>query len=143
MPIMTTRKNHSSGLKRWSEKNSFLNQCSFSWHDHFGEFLMGFAHSTKSRVFCVMWILPKVELGSWLYWFPIHFLVVIVSWQTSTYHQCLHNNLKLSHFEPITTLSMDIIIGYKYSIIHHITRDTQPWVVVKCSWEQHNVEFEL
>jgi hypothetical protein len=58
MPRMTIKKNHPSGLKRWSGKFStmhkgilgkkFLNQCSFPLHDHFGEFLVNFAHSTKS-----------------------------------------------------------------------------------------------
>jgi hypothetical protein len=55
---MTIKKNHPSGLKRWNRKFSimlegilnkkFLNHQCFSLHDHFGEFLMGFAHSTKS-----------------------------------------------------------------------------------------------
>jgi hypothetical protein len=55
---MTTRKKHPNGLKRWSGKFStmhngissinFLNHCCLSLHDHFGEFLMGFAYSTKS-----------------------------------------------------------------------------------------------
>jgi hypothetical protein len=55
---MTIKKNHPSGLKRWngyfstmvkgilSEK--FLNHHCLSLHDHFGEFLVRFAHSTKS-----------------------------------------------------------------------------------------------
>jgi len=55
---MTIRKNHPSGLRRWNGKFStmfegilnrkFLNHHCFPLHDHFGEFLMGFAHSTKS-----------------------------------------------------------------------------------------------
>jgi hypothetical protein len=55
---MTNRKNHSSGLKRWNGKFStmledisgrkFVNHHYFPLHDHFGEFLVGFAHSTKS-----------------------------------------------------------------------------------------------
>jgi hypothetical protein len=55
---MTTRKNHPSGLKRWNGKFStmlegilgknFLNHHCLLLHDHFGEFLMRFAHSTKS-----------------------------------------------------------------------------------------------
>jgi hypothetical protein len=59
MPIMTIRKIHPSGLKiRWIGKFStmpksilgkrFLNHHCLSVHDHFGEFLVGFAHSTKS-----------------------------------------------------------------------------------------------
>jgi hypothetical protein len=54
---MTTRKNHPSGLKRWSGKFStmpkgilsknILNHHCPPLHDHFGEFLMRFAHSTK------------------------------------------------------------------------------------------------
>jgi hypothetical protein len=65
---MTTRKNHPSGLKRRSIKFStmhngilcgkLLNHCCLSLHDHFGEFLMGFAHSTKSWVVRVMWRSP-------------------------------------------------------------------------------------
>jgi hypothetical protein len=58
MPIMTIRKIHPSGLKiRWIGKIStmpkgildrkFLNHHCLL-HDHFGEFLLGFAHSTKS-----------------------------------------------------------------------------------------------
>jgi hypothetical protein len=55
---MTTKKNHPSGLKRWNGKFStmpegisgkkFLNHHCLPLHDHFGEFLLGFAHSTKS-----------------------------------------------------------------------------------------------
>jgi hypothetical protein len=55
---MTTRKNHPSGLKRWNGKFStmldnilgreILNHHYLPLHDHFGEFLVGFAHSTKS-----------------------------------------------------------------------------------------------
>jgi hypothetical protein len=55
---MTIRKNHPSGLKRWNGKIStmlegilnkkFLNHHCIALHDHFGEFLVGFAHSTKS-----------------------------------------------------------------------------------------------
>jgi hypothetical protein len=55
---MTTRKNHPSGLKRWNGKFStmlenissrnFLNHHCLPLYDHFGEFLMRFAHSTKS-----------------------------------------------------------------------------------------------
>jgi hypothetical protein len=55
---MTTRKNHPSGLKKWNEifstmqegisSRKFLNRRCLPLHDHFGEFLMGFAHSTKS-----------------------------------------------------------------------------------------------
>jgi hypothetical protein len=55
---MTTRKNHLSGLERWNGKIStmpkgilgkkFLNHYYFPLHDHFGEFLVGFSHSTKS-----------------------------------------------------------------------------------------------
>jgi hypothetical protein len=54
---MTTRKNHPNGLKSGMEKFStmlerilgknFLNHHSLPLHDHFGEFLLGFAHSTK------------------------------------------------------------------------------------------------
>jgi hypothetical protein len=55
---MTIRKNHPSGLKRWNGKIStmfegilgkkFLNHHCLPLHDHFGEFLVGFVHSTKS-----------------------------------------------------------------------------------------------
>jgi hypothetical protein len=55
---MTTRKNHPSGLKKWNGKLStmskgilgkkFINHHCFPLRDHFGEFLVGFAHSTKS-----------------------------------------------------------------------------------------------
>jgi hypothetical protein len=55
---MATRKNCPSGLKKWSGKFStmsegilgikFLNHHCAPLHDHFGEFLVGFAHSTKS-----------------------------------------------------------------------------------------------
>jgi len=55
---MTTGKNHPSSLKRWNEKFSTmqegisgkknLNRHCLPLHDHFGEILMGFAHSTKS-----------------------------------------------------------------------------------------------
>jgi len=58
MPGMTTWKNHPSGLKRWNGKFStlpkgilgrkFLTNHRLPLHDHFGEFLMGFSHSTKS-----------------------------------------------------------------------------------------------
>jgi hypothetical protein len=58
MPKMTTRKNHPSNLKRLNRKFStmlegisskkFLNHHCFPLHDHFGEFLVGFARSTKS-----------------------------------------------------------------------------------------------
>jgi hypothetical protein len=58
MPRMTIKKNHPSGLKKWSGKFSamhegilcrkFLNHCCFPLHDHFGEFLVEFSHSTKS-----------------------------------------------------------------------------------------------
>jgi hypothetical protein len=58
MPRMTTRKNHPNGLKTWNGKFStmpkgissrkFLNHHYFTLHDHFGNFLMGFAHFTKS-----------------------------------------------------------------------------------------------
>jgi hypothetical protein len=47
MPKMTIKKKHPSGLERWNEK--FLNHHYLPWHDHFGELLMGFAHSTKSH----------------------------------------------------------------------------------------------
>jgi len=57
---MTIRKNHLSGLKRWIKKLStmpegilgrkFLNHHCFPLHDHFGEFLVRFAHS----MVCVM-----------------------------------------------------------------------------------------
>jgi hypothetical protein len=55
---MTFKKNHPSGLKRWNEifstmlkstsSRKFLNHHCFSLHDHFGEFLVGSADSTKS-----------------------------------------------------------------------------------------------
>jgi hypothetical protein len=55
---MTTKKNHPSGLKRWNGKFStmlksisgkkFFNHHCLPLHDHFGEILVGFAHSTKS-----------------------------------------------------------------------------------------------
>jgi hypothetical protein len=35
----------------------------------------------------------------------------LVSWQTSIYHECFHNKLKLSLLEPATTLSKDIRMG--------------------------------
>jgi hypothetical protein len=51
---MTIGKNHPSGLKRWNGKFStmpesisgrlFLNHHYLQLHDHFGEFLVGFAH---------------------------------------------------------------------------------------------------
>jgi hypothetical protein len=53
---MTIRKNHPSGSKRWIGKFStmpdrkFLNYHCFPLHDHFGEFLVRFAHS----MVCVM-----------------------------------------------------------------------------------------
>jgi len=71
--------NHPNGLKRWSGKFStmprnisgkkFLNHHHLLLHDHFGEFLVGLAHSTKSLVVHVMWRPPKVELGGLLWWF--------------------------------------------------------------------------
>jgi hypothetical protein len=49
MPGMTTRKNHPNGLKRWNGKFSTMPEgICLPLHDHFGEFLVGFAHSTKS-----------------------------------------------------------------------------------------------
>jgi hypothetical protein len=55
---MTTKKNYLNGSKRWSGKLStmlkgilgkkFLNHHCFPLHDLFGEFLVEFAHSTKS-----------------------------------------------------------------------------------------------
>jgi hypothetical protein len=55
---MTTRQNHPNGLKRWngkfstmlkdSSKKKILKPHCFPLHDHFGEFLVGFATSTKS-----------------------------------------------------------------------------------------------
>jgi hypothetical protein len=56
---MIIKKIHPSGLKiRWIGKFStmpkgilgrkFLNHCCLPLHDHFDEFLVGFAHSTKS-----------------------------------------------------------------------------------------------
>jgi hypothetical protein len=47
---MISRKNHSSGLKRWNGKFStmFENHHYLPLHDHFGEFPVEFAHSTKS-----------------------------------------------------------------------------------------------
>jgi hypothetical protein len=58
MPRMIIKKYHPIGLKRWNGKFStmlesisckkFLNYCCLPLHDHFGEFLLGFAHSTKS-----------------------------------------------------------------------------------------------
>jgi len=47
MPKMTIRKNHPSASERWNEK--FLNHHCLPLHGHFGELLMGFAHSTKSN----------------------------------------------------------------------------------------------
>jgi len=35
----------------------------------------------------------------------------LVLWQTSTYHECFYNNLKLSLPEFVTTLSKDIKVG--------------------------------
>jgi len=55
MPRMTSRKIHPSGLKRWNGKFSTIFECIlgnhyFPPHDQFGEFLVGFAHSTKPHV---------------------------------------------------------------------------------------------
>jgi hypothetical protein len=54
---MTIKQNHT--LKRWGGKFStmpigissrkFSNYHCLPLHDHFGEFLMGFSHSTKSK----------------------------------------------------------------------------------------------
>jgi hypothetical protein len=35
----------------------------------------------------------------------------LVLWQTSTYHECFHKNLRLSLLVPTTTLSKDIKMG--------------------------------
>jgi hypothetical protein len=58
MFVMTIKKNHPSCLKRWNGKFStmpegilskkFLNHHYLPLHDHFDEFLVGFAHSTRS-----------------------------------------------------------------------------------------------
>jgi hypothetical protein len=55
---MTTSKNHPNGLKMWNGKFStmlegilakkFVNHHCLPLHDYFGEFLVGFADSTKS-----------------------------------------------------------------------------------------------
>jgi len=61
MPRMTIRKNYPTGLKRWNGKFSMMLECisgkkilnhhCLPPHDQFGEFLMGFVHSTKSCIF--------------------------------------------------------------------------------------------
>ncbi len=60
---MTIRKNHPNGLKRWNGKFStmfegilgrkLLNHYCLPLHDHFGELLVIFAHSTTSWVWFV------------------------------------------------------------------------------------------
>jgi hypothetical protein len=47
----------------------FLNHHCLPLHDHFGKFLVGFAHSKKLWTVCVMWKPLKVELGGKLQWF--------------------------------------------------------------------------
>ncbi len=57
--IIPIKKNHPSGLKRWSGKFStmhegilrkkILNQCCLLLHDHFGEFLVEFALSQQNH----------------------------------------------------------------------------------------------
>jgi hypothetical protein len=65
-------------------------------HDHFGEFLVGFAHSTKSWMVCVTWRPPKVELGGWLQWF-VHIFSNSVS-------KCVPYNKKMILVKKIENL---------------------------------------
>jgi hypothetical protein len=85
MPRMTTSKNHPNHLKMWNGKLStmlksilikFLNHHCLPLHDHFGEFLLGFAHSTKSWMVCVMWKPPKSNWMVGCSGLSTHFLVM-------------------------------------------------------------------
>ncbi len=54
----------------------FLSHHCFPLHDHFGEFLVGFAHSTQSWMVSVMWRPPKVKLVVSCNGLSMHFLIM-------------------------------------------------------------------
>ncbi len=86
MPRMTTNKNHPNYLKMCDGNFStmlggilaikFVNRRCLPLHDHFGEFLVGFAHWTKSWVVFVMWKLAKSNWMVGCSGLSTHFLVM-------------------------------------------------------------------